>query len=532
MPEAAQAAARTATVRTSYRWFAAGDINGFFALTIDNLALLAGMSAILLGVFHLPADLVLGRMLPGSALGVLVGDLAYSLLALRLARRTGRDDVCAMPLGIDTPSMFGLCFGVIGPLWLLTHDAQRTLAVSSAVLAAMGLAKIAGAFLGEHVRRSLPRSAMLGALAAVAIALIGFTSLQKIAAEPVGGLVALGVVLSALVAGRRLPWGVPAMIGALALATLAWALFAAPGLSVPGLPTLRWLPPQAGWLWLDSLGGALPYLPLALPFALLTLVGGIDNTESASTAGDAYATRDILLVEGVATFVAAVFGGTLQNTPYIGHPAYKRMGCRAGYTVATGLFIGVGASLGLIAWLLAWLPESVLVPILVYVGLEMASQALRETHAAHLPALVLGFAPAIAKLVSIHVNSLLEAVPAAQAALGPAQRESLQALTMLGNGFIVTSMLWSTLVIDLVDRRPTRLAVVSLLAAALTVCGVIHSPYPDGRLFLPSADLPAATVHLAAGYLLFGAVTWSLDRWDRSGAAGGGARAGDATPGT
>jgi hypothetical protein len=44
-----------------------------------------------------PADLVLGRMLPGTALGALVGDLAYTAMAVRLGRRTGRDDVTAMP---------------------------------------------------------------------------------------------------------------------------------------------------------------------------------------------------------------------------------------------------------------------------------------------------------------------------------------------------------------------------------------------------------------------------------------------------
>ena len=60
---------------------------GFFALAIDNLALLAAMSAILTGVFHLPAGLVFGRMVPGTAVGVLLGDLAYSAMAFRLARR-------------------------------------------------------------------------------------------------------------------------------------------------------------------------------------------------------------------------------------------------------------------------------------------------------------------------------------------------------------------------------------------------------------------------------------------------------------
>jgi len=502
----------------------AGDVNGFFALAIDNLALLAAMSGILIGAFHLPAELVIGRMLPGSAMGVLAGNLGYSLLAAALARREGRQDVCAMPMGIDTPSMFGLCFGVIGPVWLLSHDADRTLAISTAVLMVMGLVKLGTAFLGDLLRRSLPRSAMLGALAAVAIALISFFSVEKIIADPVGGLVALGVVLSTLIGGRRLVGRTPAMVAAVALGLAAWAfehlVLSLPGASGAASAPLHWVLPLPTLVWLDGLQGALPYLPLAIPFALATVIGGVDNAESAAAAGDDYRARDILLVEGGATLLAALFGGVLQNTPYIGHPAYKRMGCRAGYTLATGIFLGLGAMAGLIGLLLSWLPESVLVPILVFVGLELSAQSFRETQHRHLPALGLAFIPAIAYLVLIHLNNLLGALQFAPGQLPAAQQSSYEALTVLANGFIVTSMLWSTLVIDIIDRRRGRLLLVCGAAAALTLVGAIHSPYADGRLMLPGPDMPRSTVLLALAYLLLGLVTWAIDRQDTDRAAG------------
>ena len=78
-------------------------VNGFLGLALDNITNLVILSGLLIGVFGFPADLVLGRMLPGTALGVLVGDLAYTCMAVRLMRRTGRTDVTAMPFGIDTP---------------------------------------------------------------------------------------------------------------------------------------------------------------------------------------------------------------------------------------------------------------------------------------------------------------------------------------------------------------------------------------------------------------------------------------------
>ncbi len=77
------------------------------------------------------------------------------------------------------------------------------------------------------------------------------------------------------------------------------------------------------------------------------VVGGINVSESARAAGDDYRTRDVLLVEALSTLVAGFCGGVAQTTPYIGQPAYKHMGARSGYTLLTGLFIGLGGMLRL-----------------------------------------------------------------------------------------------------------------------------------------------------------------------------------------
>src|SRR4029453_102872 len=123
--------------------------------------------------------------------------------------------------------------------------------------------------------------------------------------------------------------------------------------------------------------------PLVFPFALLTVVGGINVTESARLAGDDYRTRDILLHGAVAALIAGVWGGVAQTTPYIGHPAYKAMGGRAGYTLATGLFIGLGGVLGYIPFLAMILPIACLAPILIFVAFDIVAQAFQETPHAH-----------------------------------------------------------------------------------------------------------------------------------------------------
>lgn len=69
-------------------------------------------------VFDYPAQFALGHLVPGTAVGVVIGDLLFTWMAFRLARRTGRNDVTAMPLGLDTPSTFGMVFFVLGPAYL------------------------------------------------------------------------------------------------------------------------------------------------------------------------------------------------------------------------------------------------------------------------------------------------------------------------------------------------------------------------------------------------------------------------------
>jgi adenine/guanine/hypoxanthine permease len=496
--------------RFRYHWFGRGDVNAFFALSVDNLALLAGMTAILMGVFHLPAEIVLGKMVPGTATGVLVGDLIYFWLAVRLATREKRQDVCAMPFGIDTPSMFALSLGVVGPAFLIGHDGESAWQVGMAVLVVMGVAKMIAAFFGESIRRFVPRAALLAVLSAIAVVLIMFTSVLKLIEEPVGGLVALGVILLTLIGRVRLPSFLPAVLvsvvlGAFAIWVATYFGYSLPPREATGTAFAVHLP-WPTFQWLDGLALAWRYVPLALPVALATVIGGVDNTESAALAGDSYGTRSILLAEGIATLFAALCGGVIQNTPYIGHPAYKAMGARAGYTLITGLFIGIGAATGMISMLIGAIPASLLVPILVYVGVEMAAQAGLETSKAHAKALPFALIPVVAYLVMIEVAEFFGDAHVSADQLAPASQLTLTALWMLGNGFVVTSMLWVALVVAMIDAQTMRAALFAALAGLMTLVGLMHSPFADGHLFVPDASTPPAVFHLATGYFLVAAL--------------------------
>src|SRR6185503_16649476 len=157
---------------------------------------------------------------------------------------------------------------------------------------------------------------------------------------------------------------------------------------------------------------ALKYLPISIPFGLLTVVGGINVTESARVAGDDYDTQDILLTEAIATLVAGLCGGVAQSTPYIGQPAYKRMGARAGYTVLTGLFIGLGGMLGYVSFFVEIIPRAVLAPILIFVALDIVAETFIACPARHAAAVAFAFFPTVARLISIRLENPAMVAPA------------------------------------------------------------------------------------------------------------------------
>ncbi len=493
---------------TGYRWFRAGDLNGFFALMFDNVANLVILAGILTGAFGFPSSIVLYRMIPGTAIGVLAGDLVYAWMAARLANQTGRGDVTAMPLGLNAPSIFGMSFGVLGPAYLATHDAYLAWKAGMAVTVLVGLFKIVLSFGGNAVRRAVPRAALLGSIGGAGLALIAVLPMLKMFADPIPGLLAFGVILVTLVGNVKIPGKVP---GALASALIGIAAFHI--LRAVHIMSPIAAPPTGGqaafhlafpWPTVAFLGGlslAWIYLPIMLPFSLATVVGGIDNTESAAAAGDVYDTRAILLTEGFCTLLAGLCGGVVESTPYIGHPAYKAMGAGAGYVILTGLFIGLGGILGYLPFFVAWIPAAAIAPILVYIGLEVISQAFLATPARHGLAVAVSLLPSLAFLVALEVTAALGAVGAHAAQLTGDVGETIRTVILLGNGFIISALIWGAATAELLDGRFRRSAWCLVLGALACLFGVIHSPTADGTFVLPWRAGSLIPWHFAFGYL-------------------------------
>ena len=197
----------------------------------------------------------------------------------------------------------------------------------------------------------------------------------------------------------------------------------------------------------------------------------------------------MLLAEAVSTLVAGFCGGVAQTTPYIGQPAYKHMGARSGYTLLTGLFIGLGGILGYVSGLVQWLPLAVLAPIIVFVGLDITVQAFTETPRKHAIAVALGFLPSIAYLFNIKFGNPAWIAPDHFAELYQGSDAhglpELATIVTLGNGFILTAMIWTTALVAMIEGKLRHAVLALLIGAGLTLFGFIHSVDPRGGIYLP-----------------------------------------------
>lgn len=473
--------------------FVRGDLDGFIGLALDNLVLLLLISALCRFVLGFDDALVLGTVLPGAAVSLLAGNLFYAWQARRLAAREGRNDVCALPFGLNTITVFSFVFLVMLPAKLAATAAGSADPARAAWQAGLlacfgtGVIEFAGAFVAGWVRRHTPRAALLSTLAGLALAFIALGFLMRAYAHPLIGIVTLVVVLVGYFGRVRLRGGLPVGVVVVILGVaLGWTLGLAPTGPLPPAPKLALPVPVLGAL-LESLrlDQFLAYASVIVPMGLISVIGSLQNLESAEAAGDAYDTRSSLAVNGIATLVAAVFGSCFPTTLYIGHPGWKAMGARAGYSTLSGVFIALLCFSGTIAHVAWAVPIDAGIAILLWIGIVMAVQAFEATPRLHFPAVVIGLLPGLAMWGSLMLKAGLRAAgagspngPAITDALLPAFHAAdvwADGAFALEQGVVFTAMILSAATVAIVERQFLRAAVWMAVAALLSATGLMHA---------------------------------------------------------
>ena len=221
-------------------------------------------------------------------------------------------------------------------------------------------------------------------------------------------------------------------------------------------------------------------LVTAIPFGIYDLVEAMDNVESAEVAGDAYPTTRVLTADGAVSLIGCMMGNPFINAVYIGHPGWKAMGGRIGYSVATGLVILALCWLNLVSLLSSLVPVVAIAPILLYIGMLIGAQAFQETPHSHAPAIVLAFAPHLAAWAKTLVDGALGAAGTSAAAVGLDKLGQVGVLygglEVLGEGAILGGLILGAIAVFIIERDFAKAVAFSGAGAVMTFFGFMHGP--------------------------------------------------------
>ncbi|MGJ5202649.1 regulator [Bradyrhizobium sp. HKCCYLR20261] len=510
-----------------------GDWNAFFGFGTNILVNMLVLTGLLRFVLKMPDTLVFGRILPALGLMMCLSTLYYAFLAYRLAQKTGRTDVCALPSGVSVPHMFIVTFVIMLPITLKTGDPLKGWSAGLVWVFFQSFILMIGGFIAPYIRKITPRAALLGTLAGVSVTFISMRPALEMYITPQIGLVCFAIILVSWFGGVKYPKGLPAGLVAIAVGMIiAWGsnlfglgigglsvkgvgdAFASFGFSVP-LPAFGTV--FSGFEYLGII------LVTAIPFGIYDLVEAMDNVESAEAAGDEYPTTRVLTADGVVSLIGCMMGNPFINAVYIGHPGWKAMGGRIGYSAATGVMVIVLSWLGIISVLLALVPVVAISPILLYIGMLIGAQAFQTTPVKHAPAIVLAFTPHLAAWAKLQIDTMLastvtaaqavgglaadkvDAVKAAAVAALPQQGVLYHGLEVMGGGSILAGLVLGAIGVFVIERDFTKAAAFALAGAVMTYFGFMHGEAVGiGGGFGVTPAVALAYVVVAAGLFWLG----------------------------
>ncbi|MGA9027589.1 MAG: hypothetical protein WB440_16165 [Steroidobacteraceae bacterium] len=478
-------------MNTKPKLWVPGDWNAFFGFGTNILVNLLTLTALLRFVLKMPDDLVFGRILPATGLMLFLSTMYYAFLAYRLAKQTGRSDVCALPSGISVPHMFIVTFVVMMPIALTTKDPMKGWEAGLTWVFVQSFVLMIGGYIAPIIRRITPRAALLGTLAGVSITFISMAPALQMFMTPLIGLVCFGIICLSWFGGvsyGKIPAGLVAIAAGALIAWVSTAFglnfggmnSAALGASLANFGFHVPLPAVArvfdGFQFLGVI------LVTAIPFGIYDLVEAMDNVESASAAGDSYPTTRVLTADGVVSLVGCLMGNPFINAVYIGHPGWKDMGGRIGYSAATGLMVVVLCGFGVISVISAIIPTVAILPILLYIGMIIGSQAFQETPKSHAPAIVLAIVPSIANWGLTIINSALAAAgvfAVSEELAGNMLNNGVfyHGLQTLGGGSTLGGLILGATAVCIIDRRLMKAAGFALSGALLSFFGLMHGEH-------------------------------------------------------
>jgi AGZA family xanthine/uracil permease-like MFS transporter len=480
-----------------------GDTNAFFGFGVNVLVNVLTLTGLCIGVIKIPAGDVFGVILPALGIALVAGNIYYTFLARRLAARENRDTVTALPYGPSVPHMFIVIFVIMLPIYLRTKDPLQAWTAGMAWAFIIGVIVLIGAFVGPYIRKYTPKAALLGTLAGISITFISMNPAGNMWKTAWIALPVFGLLLIGLLTDIKLPYNIPiGLVALLAGTAIGWlgGAMNVPDVTAAARDVAFAFPHLKFSLLIDGLKHMAPLLATAIPLGVYNFTEAMTNVESASTAGDRYNLRSVLLADGAGAIIGSCLGSPFPPAVYVGHPGWKAAGGRTGYSMATGVVIAGLCFLGMFGLLGTIFPTAAIVPILLYIGLLIGAQAFQATPRAHAAAVVAALIPNIAQWATGQMDNVLAAAGTTAAQVGNSALNSAgvvyDGLHTLGEGAILAGLVLGAIVAFIIDKRFWPAAIFAAAGSVLSFIGLIHGPKVEWN-----SDGP-----VALGYLFLGVV--------------------------
>jgi len=432
---------------------------------------------------RLAQDVVFKHVVAGMSVTMIFGTVYYTFMGYRMMQREKRGDVCCLPYGINTPAAFAFVFQVVGKAASRAHSngmgweegiwyAWRAGCVANLVAGLIGA--VAG-FFGPMMVRIAPKTALLIALAGIGFTWLGISQMVECFGSGYGGLVPMAASLVLFFSKVQIN-GVPSAVLIAALgALIGWASMqgwsdgkggTGAALAAAG-EEFGFYPP----IFLDGESfAAIPSvigenIAVILPVALTGAVNTLLSTYAAHDAGDVYNIKETMIVDGLTTCVAGLFGSPLGTCVYIGHPQFKAKGAGFYYGFINAVLFVFLCATGLFAMVSALIPPYAIAAIILFVGLAINEDAFSMTPRHQLPAAILGLIPPVADWIVTKWPH------------GP--HPPPPGLAALAHGALLTGVLWASIAVLAIQMQFKQAAVWAIICVVVSAFGLIHQPTVD-----------------------------------------------------
>lgn len=505
-------------MKFKYHWWGKGDIDAAFGLFFDGFSKILTATGVLIFVFGMPASVVIGKMVPAIGVANFLGNLWYFYEARELAHKEKRQDITAQPYGIGASQMAGWLYLIMGPVYWQTGDAMFAYRVGLAAAFIGGIVEIIGAFAGPFIVKHTPRSALLGNMASGAIVWLSVTGMVMIFDKPVYALIPLFIVIIDYMGKgkklfRKIPSGVIAiLIGSI----LAWAT----GNMNPADVTASfdqlgfYLPGFFAKDIFEGMKGIVPYLPVIIPLQINNFLTTLQGVESARQAGDPYPERKSMLADGLCTLFGSLLGNPFPTTVYFGHPGWKEVGARAGYSLIVAImYLVIGLS-GLTGIVMALIPVEVVMILLVFVGFSVGSSTIQTTDKKYIGVILVSLVPIMFQYIQTLVNSVAQAAGTTAMEIAASKWAEFSVpfhgIQILANGAFLSSLLIAAVLGTVIDKNYKSAIIFTLLLSGCSFIGLIHC---EAIAWLPKDGVIMSILYLAVAAVL--AVKWIAFRKER-----------------